>query len=63
MGEIHELAPRQCKQRGTLPPGPAEIIIFPGVRVERGDYSAGDGKKPDSLAARGRAPRAVLSED
>jgi len=62
MGEIHELAPRQSKQRGTLPPGPAEIIIFPGVRVERSDCSAGDGKT-GSLAARRRAPRAVWSED
>ena len=63
MGDIHALAPRQSRQRDTPPPGPAEIIIFPGVRVERRDYCAGDGKGPGSVAARGLAQRAVWSED
>jgi len=37
MGDICQFTPRHSQQRNTQGPGIAEVIIFPGVRVERSD--------------------------
>jgi len=40
---------RPASPRGIKPEGPAQVIIFPGVRIDREKFSLADRLKPSPL--------------
>ena len=42
MGELCHLTPRERRRRIATGEGPAQILLFTGVRIERGEFSLAD---------------------
>ena len=42
MGELCHLTQRERRRRAASGEGPAQILLFTGVRIERGDFSLAD---------------------
>jgi len=42
MGELRHLTERERRRRATSVEGPAKILLFTGVRIERGEFSLAD---------------------
>ncbi len=42
MGELCQLTQRERRLRVASGGGPAQILLFTGVRIERGDFSLAD---------------------
>jgi hypothetical protein len=54
MGELCHLTQRERRRRVASGEGPAQILLFTGVRIERGDFSLADRLPvvtPDKAAA------------
>jgi hypothetical protein len=54
MGELCHLTQRERRRRVASGEGPAQILLFTGVRIERGDFSLVDRLPvvtPDKAAA------------
>jgi hypothetical protein len=42
MGELCQLTQRERRRRVVTGEGPAQILLFTGVRIERGEFSLAD---------------------
>jgi hypothetical protein len=63
MGNIHQFTRRPTQTRNAPLPASAEVIIFPGVRLERSDHPEDDCIIAGKTANRAIAQRAVCKED
>jgi len=63
MGDICQFTPRHSQQRDTQSPGIAEVIIFPGVRVERSNVPDGHRMTPNDAVFQRIAKKAVWTDD
>jgi hypothetical protein len=63
MGNIHQFTARQTQTQGTPSAASADVIIFPGVRVERGDQCGGDRIIAGKAGNRAAAREAAYKED